>query len=224
MRRHTGSQRKTHRLRIEPETKIRRGPRCTLDMPLQQEPACWRFVPHCFQDPEIGNRGALQDRRLGEAFPVLPLACGIPHNPAARTVFRAAGLAVHYHRADGHIESGTPVRQPITAHPGVDTTRRPLQFPDDLHGAHLRSPRDRGAGEKSPDGSGQVGTRARLHGGYHLVDGRIMLHLEQSADLDTAGFGNPSEIIADHIHDHHVFRPVLRRGPKFVRHPPVLIE
>lgn len=54
-----------------------------------------------------------------------------------------------------------------------------------------------------------VGAKLRDDAGGHLMHGAIGLDGEEVRDLDRAELGDTAKIIAEEIHDHEVFRPLL---------------
>ena len=104
-----------------------------------------------------------------------------------------------------------PLRADETDSPAVDAARVLLQFVNDLHGAHLGSTGNGGTGKQAGENIDHGGLGASSDSGGHLQQGGIALDVEQAGDGHAAGLRDATQIIAEHVHDHHVFSTVLFR-------------
>ena len=122
----------------------------------------------------------------------------------------------HRERANRNIERGTNAALSFAG--SHDTQRAAIHAAgfgfepvDQAHGLHLRRARDGAAGEEGGKHIDQ--SRAALgaggHIGGHLPHRRQGLDGEQARHLDAVGLRDARHVVAQQVHDHHVFCALL---------------
>ena len=148
---------------------------------------------------------------LGEALLVLRRRRRVPDHAAADGVFDLPAVAVDDRRADRHREAGAALRRHPADGSAVDAARPALEPCDPFHGPRLGRPGHRGAREERRKDLRQRRGRSRRDRGRHLPNGRIALERHEALDFDTAGRGDPAEVVAHHVDDHQILGALLRR-------------
>ena len=211
-------QRRPQRRKIDGDVEILGALRQPGEMAVEKKPSLGRRPENRLQELQRRRSCALppaEDARLDFAFLVFLARVRLPENPAAHPVLGAVEGPVDRDGADGHVElrlQPAAVRRRVPDGARVQPARRGFDLGDDSHRAHLRRARDRGAREERRQDAAERARHAGPDRGGHLQDGGEALDLAQTGDRDGADLGDPADVVADHVHDHEVFRPVLFRA------------
>ena len=154
------------------------------------------------------QRQRVDEGALQQALVVFVAGLRIGDDAGADAERGLAGVAIDDERADGHREHRVAAGPHQADGAGVDAARLGLEGGDDLHGADLRGAGHRPAREERPheidDADRGRGRQLRLDRRGQLPHGRIALRREQRRHAHRPGRGQPAEIVAQQVDDHHV--------------------
>ena len=111
---------------------------------------------------------------------------------------------------DRHVEPRSPVRLHVADRAGVDAARARLERAHNCHGADFGRSGHRRRRVQGGKELRQRRRRARRDQRRHLPDVGIALDGEKLRHRDAADVGDPSEVVAHHVDDHHVLGALLR--------------
>ena len=164
-----------------------------------------------FDQQETGIE-ARQETRFQQALGVFARRVGVDHDAAADAQLRAP-VGLDLKRADGDVKAAVAARREVADGAGIDAARPRLQAVDELHGTDFGRAGDRAAGKERGKNLGQRYARQlgrdRRH---HLPQRRVGLARAQRLDAHAARRGEPPEVVAQEVDDHHVLGSLLGRS------------
>ena len=135
----------------------------------------------------------------------LPIGGGVAGDATAHPIEQSIGLDLH--RANGHAEarSATGAHHPDGT--AVHTARSGLALTDDRHGLVLGGSNNGATGEQRGQHIDPAETisEVRTHVRRHLPHTGQRLQMKQPRHPHRKRLGHPRQIVANQVHDHHVF-------------------